>query len=153
MRGNHYKKEPPGECTKCWCACPSVRVSGCANVCTIVCVCVCVGFAIVFALLKNIPPPWHLLLSSSNKEVLDLMHKQWLITLFIFSPSPPILPSPCHCLFSFRLWGRGEDETSQPSSDPAVRHTVQGCKGGLQKRLRYVTDLLYVWSLFIKMVL
>lgn len=31
----------------------------------------------------------------------------------------------------FRLWGRGEDETSQPSDDPAVHHPVQECKGGL----------------------
>lgn len=32
----------------------------------------------------------------------------------------------------------GEDETSQPSVDPALHHPVQECEGGLQEGLRYV---------------
>lgn len=43
------------------------------------------------------------------------------------SPAIPILPP---SLFLGCEDG-GEDETSQPSDDPAVHHPVQECKGGL----------------------
>lgn len=72
---------------------------------------------VVFGLLQDIPLHWHLTLVSSGKDVLDLMYKQWLIVLFLSSP--------------LGCEDGGEDETSQPSGDPAVRHAVQESKGGL----------------------
>lgn len=61
MRENHYSKDPPGERAK-WYVDVGVQVSICARL-----------LAVAFGLLQNIRPHWHLLLSSSNKEVLDLM--------------------------------------------------------------------------------
>lgn len=63
------------------------------------------------------------------------------------SPSSTLpLPS----VFFSRLWGRGEDETSQPSVDPALHHAFQECEGGLKEGLRYVSSLifqLWLWNL------
>lgn len=116
--------------------CVSVCGCGPANVCTIVCVLTCCS---VWAVSEH-PSTLTLVLSSSNKEVLDLTYEQGLITLFLslsFLPSrlpPARVSSPSGCEDG------GEDETSQPSADPAVHHAVQECKGGLQERLRYLMD-------------
>lgn len=47
-----------------------------------------------------------------------------------FSLLPFLLP-PAHVSSASGCEDGGEDETSQPSADPAVRHAVQECKGGL----------------------
>lgn len=46
--------------------------------------------------------------------------------------------------FLFRLRTGEEDDTSQPSLDPAVLHPVQECKGGLKERIRYLMHI--IWS-------
>ncbi len=68
--------------------CVSVCGCGSANVCTIVCVLTCCS---VWAVSEH-PSTLTLVLSSSNNKVLDLMYKQWLITVFL-SLSLAILPS------------------------------------------------------------
>lgn len=55
--------------------------------------------------------------------------------------------SPHHPFFflSFRLQSedRDKDETSRPSADSALCHTVKVSQGGLQERLRYLTIRLH----------
>ncbi len=74
--------------------CVSACGCGSANVCTIVCVLTCCS---VWAVSEH-PSTLTLVLSSSNNKVLDLMYKQWLITVFL-SLSLSLSLS-CHPAFS-----------------------------------------------------
>lgn len=50
---------------------------------------------------------------------------------------PRLTPPPLVSVFVGRE-DRGEDETSQPSADPAVHHAVQESESGLKEGLRYL---------------
>lgn len=123
------QENPPGECGKWY-------NDKCQSMCGVVCV-VCVGClntSVCACLLwhsgcyrTSLHTDTYSCIVETRRYLISCTSSDWLLFFISLLPS---LPSSL-LSYIFRLWGRGEDETSQPSADPAVHHAVQECKGGL----------------------